>query len=231
MKENFKISDDLKQKLKSHGILEGISETIVTSGRKIPNAAPIGIILKYDRLFIRLFSGSKTYENLSKEDYFAANITNDALLFVKSAFSDIADSEFDYVSSKNITEIKTECEDYFQIPVISKSDSFVIFKCMNRTYSSNLMFIDIKPIYFKINNNAQINFVNRGFNSVIDATVHLTRYKITHDLKYIDLIRYHQGIIQRCGRPEDKEALLFLKKKKVEFSLENSNAAELLKKS
>lgn len=210
--ENLICSKDLE----NFGISEGVSEVILTCGYDFPNAAPIGIIQKYDRMFLRLFSGSKTHENLKKENYFAANITKSSLLFAKTAFSNLPESDFTYVS---IPEISLNS---LKIPVLSDSEGFIIFKCINKKETPDFLFIDIEPIYFKKNSNFGKTFINRGFNSLIDATVHLTRYQVTHDPKYIELITYHQGIIQRCGRPEDKEALLYLKKKMVEFSEENA---------
>ena len=43
--------------------------------------------------------------------------------------------------------------------------------------------------------------VNRGFNSVIDATVHATRYVYSKDERLRDLIEYHLGIVAKCGGP------------------------------
>lgn len=80
--------------LESFGISGGISETIVTSGSGKANAAPIGIILKADKPFVRVYRGSTTYSNILDEEYFIANITYDPLLFVRSTFGDLNADEF-----------------------------------------------------------------------------------------------------------------------------------------
>ena len=49
--------------------------------------------------------------------------------------------------------------------------------------------------------------VNRGFNSLIDATVHATRYKITRDADLKRHIDYHAGIVRKCGGKKELEAL------------------------
>lgn len=69
------------------GIREGISETIVSTGLESPNAAPIGIVVKGKRTFVRLFKGTHTWANVFKEKYLVANIVYDSLLLVRSTFS------------------------------------------------------------------------------------------------------------------------------------------------
>jgi hypothetical protein len=52
--------------------------------------------------------------------------------------------------------------------------------------------------------------VNRGFNSIIDATVHATRYKLNRDPFLKEQIDYHAGIIRKCGGKREVEALELL---------------------
>ena len=66
-----------------------------------------------------------------------------------------------------------------------------------------------RPLREEIGNLA-LHPVNRGFNSIIDATVHGTRYKVTRDKGLLDLIEYHAGIIKKCGGPRESEALSLL---------------------
>ena len=70
------------------GIQNGINEVIATtemSGRI--NAAPLGIIRDGDRLYVRLFLGTHTYENVLTKGWFVANISHDAWLFARSPIS------------------------------------------------------------------------------------------------------------------------------------------------
>ena len=52
--------------------------------------------------------------------------------------------------------------------------------------------------------------LNRGFNSIIDATVHATRFLITKDPQLRNLIDYHESIVRRCGGKRELEALELL---------------------
>jgi hypothetical protein len=52
--------------------------------------------------------------------------------------------------------------------------------------------------------------INRGFNSLIDATVHATRYKITRDAELKKHIDYHAGLVRKCGGKKEIEALEML---------------------
>jgi hypothetical protein len=54
--------------------------------------------------------------------------------------------------------------------------------------------------------------VNRGFNNLIDATVHVTRFKENKDPELKRLIDYHVGIVRKCGGKRELEALELLKK-------------------
>jgi hypothetical protein len=52
--------------------------------------------------------------------------------------------------------------------------------------------------------------VNRGYNSVIEAAVHGTRYLWNKDPELRRLIDHHRGLIRRCGGPGELEALELL---------------------
>jgi hypothetical protein len=52
--------------------------------------------------------------------------------------------------------------------------------------------------------------VNRGFNSIIEASVHGTRYLMNHDPELKHLIAHHAQLVKRCGGPREQEALTLL---------------------
>jgi hypothetical protein len=52
--------------------------------------------------------------------------------------------------------------------------------------------------------------VNRGYNSVIEAAVHGTRWLWKKDPELWHLIDHHRGIIRKCGGPKEIEALEML---------------------
>lgn len=213
-------------KMAKFGVSEGISEMILTTknssgSEKTANAAPFGIAWKNNKMFLHLFKGSKTYENLTRDDYFAANMTDDAVLYAKSAFYDLEEEEFDTVV--HVIE-QADAENKLlsiSIPVLKNADRFILFRCAGRMEAADSVIIDIIPVEFFVLNAAKEGFVfNRGFHSVVEACIHLTRYELTKDSKYIDLIRHHWGIIQRCGRKRDKEAFAVIRKKLTESDFE-----------
>ena len=195
------------------GLTEGISELILTTKNakddKISaNAAPIGIIQKNGKLFLRLFKGSKTYENLKREDFFAANITDDSVLYAKSTFYDLDESQFE---CKEYQPLSTLAE---KIPALKKADRVVLFKCVGRKETEDLLIIDVEPIEFVIQNAGKSGFiVNRGFNAVIEACIYMTRYELTKNQEYADKIYQMQEIVLKCGRAEDKEAFEIIMKR------------------
>ncbi|WNY28193.1 hypothetical protein MmiEs2_03770 [Methanimicrococcus stummii] len=214
------------KKMAEYGISEGISELILATknsreSEKTANAAPFGITWKNNKMFLHLFKGSTTYENLMREDYFSANLTDDAVLFAQSTFYDLEEEEFDtavYVSEKN--EDGQASQTTISIPVLKNADRFVLFKCANQLETENSVVIDIEPVEFFILNPEKEGFViNRGFHSVIEACIHLTRYELTKDPVYIDYIRHHQRIIQRCGRKNDKKGFAVIRKRLTELEI------------
>lgn len=209
------------EKMNGYGISEGISEIILTTRNTIENppekynAAPIGIIWKNDKMFLHLFTGTKTCRNLTTEKYFAANMTDDAVLYTLSTFYDLKEENFSTVSIEAENSVE-------MIPVLKNASRFVIFKCLSQKASDDIMIIEIEPVLFrKMNAENESLLINRGFNSVIEACVHMTRYEKTKDPLFIDLIRHHFSLIQRCGRKRDKEGLALLKKRLIEIESEN----------
>lgn len=204
------------------GISEGISEIILTSKNspmleKTSNAAPFGITWKNNKMFLHLYKGSTTYENLMREDHFAVNLTDDAVVYAKSTFYELEENEFDTAAyvEENGGEQKT-----ISIPVLKNADRFVLFKCAGRLEAGDSVIIDIEPVDFFVLNPEKEGFVfNRGFHSVVEACIHLTRYELTKDPVYIDYIRHHQRIIQRCGRKRDKEGFSVVKRKLTELEI------------
>jgi uncharacterized protein len=187
--------------ISSFGIREGISETIVSTGLEHPNAAPIGIILKGGRPFVRLFRGSHTWSNVLKEKYLAVNIVYDPLLFVRSTFFDLEPSEFNFVSANGLN-----------FPILKESAAWVIFKCVNIKNTDQALVADLVPIGADSNeeNRKDLPVPNRGFNAVIEATVHATRYQLTGEEKYLELIRHYETLASKCGGEKEKKAMRLL---------------------
>jgi hypothetical protein len=191
-------SESSTVELSSFGIREGISEVIVSTGVESPNAAPIGIIVKGGRTFVRLFKGTHTWENVLKERYLAANVVYNSLLFVRSTFSDLELSEFDYVPVHGLN-----------FPVLKEAAAWVIFECVNIKDTDQALVADLIPVKAGFNeaNLKSLPVPNRGFNAVLEAAVHATRYQLTGEEKYIELIRRYESLASKCGGESEKKAM------------------------
>ncbi|MDQ1274970.1 DUF447 family protein [Methanosarcina sp. Z-7115] len=187
--------------LSEYGISAGISETIVSTGLDTPNAAPIGIIRKNKKIFVRIFKGSQTGENLVREGVLVANVVYDPLLLVRSTFFDIESSEFDFVDIGGK-----------KFPVLKSAISWVAFRCTNLKDTEQTVVSDLIPLGagFCEANKRAIPAPNRGFNAVLEATVHATRYKLSGEEKYLELIRHYETLASKCGGENEKKAMKLL---------------------
>lgn len=144
------------------------------------------------RLFIRIFN-STTFTNIDANPKAAANIIDDPSLFVKSALSDTDTEKFEFIEG---------------FPVLKQALGWVIFNCECRR-GENISVVDLVPVRGKINKKG-IKPVNRGFNAVIEAAVHATRYVGLKEQEYLRQIEYSNTIVQKCGGAREKEAMRLL---------------------
>lgn len=188
--------------LDKFGINEGISEVIVTTYQGwSPNAAPMGIIRKGDDLFVRLFKGSNTYSNVKSEHMLVANLVYDPLVFVRSTFGNLAESEFEVLSYEGRG-----------FAAIRKALCWVVFECTEIKETSESMIAKLVPKHAR-ENVCNFRSINRGFNLVIESCVHATRYELTNDEKYMRLIKAYSSTVNKCGSDNDKEAMTLLLKR------------------
>lgn len=158
----------------------------------IPNAAPIGLHRKGNRLFARIYN-SKTLDNIISKPMAAANIVDDPVLFVQSALSDVEPERFEYV-------------DVF--PILKDAPGWILFNCKCKK-GKNVSVVELKPINGKIALR-KLQPVNRGFNAVIEALIHATRYVVFKEQKYLERIEYYNAIVKKCGGVPEKEAMKLL---------------------
>ena len=180
--------------IEEFGIHEGISEVIFTtmSHEGIPNAAPIGLHMKNGKLFTRIYN-SKTLDNILGNPVACANIVDDPVLFVRSALSDIEPGKIEFIEG---------------FPVMKDALGWIIFDCRWQK-GENVSVVDLSPIKSKISRRT-IKPINRGFNSIIEATIHATRYVVLKEQKYLVHIDYYNTIVQKCGGRREKEAMKLL---------------------
>ncbi len=209
--------------LKEAGIDEGISEVIVTtqSVSGVPNAAPIGIITatnnnnskgkdkdeneneNENNYFVRLYGTSKTLSNVQETNKLAANVTDDAVLFVKAAFEHLTETQFSL---------------FHGFPVLKEANSWILFDCAfseKKSESGNFLF-QLTPLAVKTNRK-EVKAINRGLNAVIEAAIIATRNAITEDerdrAEREKLMALYARIVEKCGGRREKEALKILQKK------------------
>jgi hypothetical protein len=178
------------------GILRsGINEVIATTAF---NAAPIGIHYREKKYRAVLFLGSHTATNIVRDGWVVANLVHDPVLYVKTAFSDLPKEMFieEPVNGKTMHRL-------------SGADGWAAFSATVENRTAEAMTVSLKLEKERIEEVA-VYPVNRGFNSLIDATVHATRYTMTKDPAIRKLIDYHAGIVRKCGGKKELEALEML---------------------
>ena len=175
------------------GLLKsGINEVIATTGF---NAAPMGIHYRDGKATMVLFSGSHTAENVQKEGWMVANFIHDPVLYVRTAFEDIPRDMFVSEPVAGMT-----------VQRLAGTDAWAAFTTTIDRETSETLIVTLTP-QREIIENAAVYPVNRGFGSLIDATVHATRYVRNHDAKLRELIDYHTGIVRKCGGKRELAAL------------------------
>jgi hypothetical protein len=178
------------------GLLRGgINEVIATTAL---NAAPIGIHYREKKYRAFLFLGSHTAQNIARDGWVVANIIHDPVVYVRTAFTDLPEDQFIEEPVNNKTMHR-----------LAGADGWVAFSATveHRTVETMTVLLHMEK---ELMEEAVIYPVNRGFNSLIDATVHATRYRITRDPGLKSHIEYHAAIVRKCGGKRELEALEML---------------------
>ena len=176
-------------------LMSGINEVIATTAF---NAAPIGIHYREKKHRAYLFLGSHTAQNIARDGWVVANFIHDPLVYVKTAFTDLPKDQFIEEPVDNKTMHR-----------LAGADGWAAFSATveHRTAETMTVFLDLEK---ELIEQVAIYPVNRGFNSIIEATVHATRYKVTRDPDLKKHIEYHAGIVRKCGGKKELEALEML---------------------
>ncbi|NPV62553.1 MAG: DUF447 family protein [Methanotrichaceae archaeon] len=176
--------------LEELGIVDGINEIIATteSHGKV-NAAPLGIIKDGDSLYIRLFSGTHTYDNVLQNGWFVANITHDAWLFAETALEDLTPQYFERREG---------------LPVLKDAEAWGLFEC--ETFPLDIVIGKVQLVKGEVLRR-DFRAFNRGQSLVIEAAVAATRYMALRVDSYYEELMKLQRIINRCGGPREREAM------------------------
>jgi uncharacterized protein len=172
---------------------DGITEVIVTTVSKagIPNAAPMGVVRKEGRFFIRMFTDTTTFKNVSDTGYLVANFTSDSRLYAISAFSDLTPEYFQF-------------EEAMLPPRLKDAAGWAYFKCEVKDA------VFMEPVLVKIAR-CSLPVHNRAFAAVIEATIVGTRLKFYKGDEGRKKIEECESIVKKCGTPADIEAMKKLK--------------------
>lgn len=176
--------------LEELGIFDGINEIVATTekdGRL--NAAPLGLIKDGDSLYVRLFSGTHTYENILSSGWFVANVTHDAWLIAETALEDLTAEYF------------MRCDG---VPVLKGAEAWGLFKC--EAFMMDIIIARVELVRGEIIRK-DFRAFNRGASLVVEAAVAATRYMALRTDNYYDELIKMQRIINRCGGPREREAM------------------------
>lgn len=175
-------------------VSEGITEVIAVTK---DNAAPIGIIQREGQgPKLILFKGSKTEENIRKYGWVTANFVSDAYVYAKYAFYDAAPEELTKAGA-------------FQR--LSAADAYIPYHASVVHETENTYLVDLTPAGEEVIISPGVRRVNRGFDAVVDASVHATRYVRTHSEELAERIRYDLALIRKCGGCREQEAAELLR--------------------
>ena len=186
---------------------ECITTTINRDGVKNAGA----FAFKYlgdDKVFCRIFEGSKTLKNILETNEYVVNITQNPLVFTYATL-DCLDDEY-YTDDNDIAIIKNSPA-YIIVDVedIEKKtpDDFPI------KGDKNIFFITGKIREFVINDKNTQAF-NRGLSGLIEGLVNFSRYKIVDDDKrkeYMDRLIENQRVINKVSDEKTQKAMARLK--------------------
>ena len=175
----------------------GINEVIASTSF---NSAPMGIHYREGKATMVLFTGSHTAQNIERDGWVVANFIYDPVLYVKTAFEDLPREAYleERISGKKVYRL-------------SGIDAWAAFTATVERKTSDRMMVRLKPEK-EIIEEVSLHPINRGFNSIIDATVHATRYRENRNPDLRKMIDYHGGIVRKCGGKKELAALEMLMK-------------------
>lgn len=168
---------------------DGIYEVILGTSGVQKNLAPIGIIKVKNRLYIKVYKETLTYQNLLHYPYCSLNITSDPIVFFNLLYSSI--------NSLRISE-------KLSLPIIENLP-VILSKCnISSSQFYNPVIFDIFPIDYVSSTNLLVQAYNRGNAMFIDLLVNLSRYYIYSEKDEIEdfcvVLKYELDVIRRTSK-------------------------------
>jgi len=174
---------------------DGINEVIATTYQ---NAAPMGIICRHGEARMVVYRESHTAGRIEDDAWVVANFIFDPVIYVLTAFEDLP--------LDNFTD-----EDAGGIPVqrLTGAEAWAAYSAVIERKTDDAVMVKLSLLREEVIAPV-IHPVNRGFNSIIEATVHGTRFARTGDETLKRLIIHHARLVKRCGGEREIEALSLL---------------------
>ena len=187
---------------------ECITTTINEDGVK--NAGAFAFkYLGEDKVFCRIFEGSKTLKNIQNSNEYVVNITQDPLVFTYATL-DCLDNEY-YTNDTDIAIIKnTPSYIIVDVEKIEEKtpDDFPI------KGDKNIYFITGKIRDFVVNDE-NIKAFNRGLSALIESLVYFSRYQIVDEKQkkvFMNRLIENKRVIDKVSDKSTKKAMADLKK-------------------
>ncbi len=174
---------------------DGINEVIATTYR---NAAPMGIICRHGEARMVVFRESHTAGRIEADGWVVANFIFDPVLYVRTAFEDLPPGDF-----------IDEHAGGFPVQRLAGAEAWAAYRAVIERKTEEAVMVQLSLLKEEIIAPV-IHPVNRGFNSIIEATVHATRLARSGDENLKQLIRHHARLVHRCGGERELEALSLL---------------------
>ena len=178
-------------------LAEGVDEVIAAADG---SGGPMGSINREGGLHMVLFRGSHTARNVVRDRWVVANFTFDPVIYVRTAFDDLPDDAF----VREEVDGMTVCR-------LRDAEAWAAFAADVERSGDEAITVRLTPLREEVLD-LQLHPVNRGFASIVDATVHATRYVKNRDPWLGELIEHHAGLARKCGGPREWEALELLKR-------------------
>lgn len=194
------------------GIKKDLQYECITTTANSRNEKNAGVFaFKYlgdDKVFCRIFEGSKTLKNILETKEYVVNVTQDPLAFTEATLKSFDESFFE---EDGKVAILKDTPAYMIVDVenieIKTPDDFPI------KGDNNLYFITGKIRKFVINK--RVEAFNRGFSGLIEGLVNFSRYKMVGEEQrkyYMDRLIENQRVIEKVSDDKTKEAIDLLKK-------------------
>ena len=198
--------------MKQVGIEKDLQYECITTTVNLQKEKNAGVFaFKYlggDKVFCRIFEGSKTLQNILDTKEYVVNITQDPMAFTESTLKTFDDGFF--TSDDDIAILK-DTEAYLIVDVedieIKTPDDFPI------PGDNKIYFITGKVREFK--QDKPVLAFNRGFSGLIEGLVNFSRYKMVDEEKrkyYMDRLIENQRVINKVSDKKTQEAIETLKK-------------------